>query len=168
MITGDLHISPLLESDIGALAAVLLEDSVYEHIGGTPSADDFLLGLQRALQGPPASRRNEQWLHFAVRLLPTEQIIGRLEATVHDGIAEVAFLFDPQSWGRGYATQALQWLHGHLNQTVSAFWATTVPANRSSARLLERCGYRQIAPAHAPVLYSYDEGDLVFVRPNPD
>jgi RimJ/RimL family protein N-acetyltransferase len=44
------------------------------------------------------------------------------------------------------------------------FWATTVPQNTRSRRLLEACGYESVAPEAAPRLVSYDEGDLVYRR----
>jgi RimJ/RimL family protein N-acetyltransferase len=93
----------------------------------------------------------------------------RLEATVHDGIAEVAFLFGPAHWGKGHATAGLLWLHAHLAAEHGApvLWATTVPANAASRALLERCGYAPRDPASAPLLYTYDEGDLVFSRALP-
>jgi hypothetical protein len=79
----DIVYAPLHADDIDELAAVLLNDAVYEFIGGPPSADEFKLGLRHALLGPPASKPFERWLNFSVRLASTGQLIGRLEATLH-------------------------------------------------------------------------------------
>ncbi len=159
--------SPIAQSDLEELAVVLRNEAVYEHIGGVPTPEDFMLDLQRAMQGPSTQQPQEHWLHFVARLPSTGQMLGRLEATVHDGMAEVAFLYSPQCWGRGYAHQGLLWLHGHLQtyEEVSALWATTVPHNTRCQALLRRCGYMQVSDVSLPPLYSYDIGDWVFSRP---
>ena len=151
------------------LEAVLRNDQVYAHIGGVPSSEQFRLGTQRALRGPPADRVGERWINFVVRDGPHGPLLGRLEATVHDGLAEVAFLFGRQHWGKGHATAGLHWLHAHLASAhgITTFWATTVPANTESRALLERCGYVARDPATVPRLYTYDAGDLVFFRSLP-
>ncbi|MDZ4819777.1 MAG: GNAT family N-acetyltransferase [Planctomycetota bacterium] len=155
---------PLTPADIPELAAVLRNSQVFQHIGGVPSEAEFALGLQRAILGPPTERSSERWLNYVVRLTDTSQAIGRVEATLHHGIAEVAFLYGPEFWGKGYAYQGLTWLHEQFQEEVSAFWATTTPANARSIKLLHRCGYVPAPTTNRPVLHSYDEGDLVFVR----
>ncbi|MCD8482729.1 MAG: GNAT family N-acetyltransferase [Verrucomicrobia bacterium] len=90
-------------------------------------------------------------------------MVGRLEATVHHGIAEVAFLLGPEYWGRGYASQSLQWLHAYLaeNLALRQYWAVTAPANWRCQKLLLRNGYCEQSPPEFP-LYSYDPGDKIF------
>jgi RimJ/RimL family protein N-acetyltransferase len=162
-LSSRLHIEPLCVQHLTALAAVLRHAAVYEHIGGVPSLEDFVLDRERALKGPPRTHAQEHWLNFLVRERSSRQMLGRLEATVHDGLAEVAFLFGPAHWGRGFALEALAWLHDALERRfhLTGFWATTVPANTRCQSLLLRSGYSQVR-AQAPVLYSFDAGDLVF------
>ncbi len=159
-----LRYSPLAESDLAELEVALRRDEVYRHIGGVPSREDFLRRTRRALAGPPPDRPEERWLNYAVRLADSGRLVGRLEATVHDGLAEVAFLFDPDCWGRGYATRGLLWLHDELARVegVQSLWGTTVPANERSAALMLRCGYVEVSPPTDVRLYSFDEGDRVF------
>lgn len=159
----ELHFEPLRPADLDELATVLLHPAVYEHIEGTlPSTREFKLRLQRAIAGPGEATNDERWLNYLVRDT-TGAMVGRLEATVHHGLAEVAFLFGPQYWGRGFATAGLRWLHEELARSIAIteFWATTTLANVRSQKLLQRCGYEQTeAPPHP--LYSYDPGALVF------
>lgn len=158
-----LRFEPLRVEHLDELAEVLIHPAVYEHIEEVlPSPDEFSLGLRRAMAGPGPSRSGERWLHFLVRD-STGSMIGRLEATVHHDLAEVAFLFGPQYWGRGWASAGLQWLQVELARTVGVteFWATTTAANVRTQRLLQRCGYA-LAQLPASPLYSYDPGDLVF------
>jgi RimJ/RimL family protein N-acetyltransferase len=154
----------LLPAHVDELAAVLRNDEVYRHIGGTPSPELFRLRMQRALAGPPAEGPPQRWINWLVRLKDTGAAIGRLEATVIATNAEVAFLFDPAHWGAGHARRALAWLHGAIASEVGPvqFWATTVAQNTKSRRLLEACGYETVAPEAAPRLVSYDDGDLVY------
>jgi RimJ/RimL family protein N-acetyltransferase len=141
-----LHIEPLCVQHMTALAAVLRHPAVYEHIGGVPSLEHFVLDRERALNGPPRTDAQEHWLNYLVRERGSGQMLGRLEATVHDGLAEVAFLFGPAHWGRGFALEALTWLHEELERRfhLTGFWATTVPANTRCQSLLLRSGYSQV------------------------
>lgn len=158
--------APLRHEDLSELAVALRHELVYQHIGGVPSEDDFLRGHEIAIAGPPPERGLEKWLNFVVRLSNTGELVGRLEATVHDGFAEVAFVFSPSHWGQGYATQGVRWLHEYLRDftQVRTLWAACTPENSKSASLLQRCDYIQVStPPNLP-LYTYDEGDFLFTQ----
>lgn len=154
---------PLQVHHLTALGEVLMSPDVYEHIGGhVPSLQEFRLSLERAIAGPPIERSDEHWLNYLIRT-ESGAMLGRLEATIHHGIAEVAFLLSPNYWGKGIATEALTWLHNEIYRVsgVREIWATTVNENARSQQLLARCGYQKSeTPIHP--LFSYDEGDLVF------
>lgn len=111
----------------------------------------------------PGDDRDETWLNWVV--IAGETIVGRVEATLHDGLGEVAYVFGPGWWGNGYATEATRWMIEHLQaeRDVSECWATVAPGNDASARLLERLGFEHAAPGIVE-LQSYDDGDLVFRR----
>lgn len=163
-MTSRLVIEPLRLDHLDELAATLLHPAVYQHIeDDLPSLEDFKLALSRALAGPPDRAVGQTWLNYLVREAGTNVMLGRLEATVHDSLAEVAFLFGPSHWRKGHATAGLSWLHAEVkNMTnVSDFWATTVPANFRCQALLRRCGYAQVTD-FKPHLFSYAPGDLVF------
>jgi RimJ/RimL family protein N-acetyltransferase len=159
-----LHYEPLKASHLDELSPVLRSAEVYAHIeDSVPPLDEFKLSLIRAIAGPGSNSSDQTWLNYLVRDAHTSEMLGRLEATVHDSIAEVAFLFSPAHWGKGYAHEALVWLHTEVSQcsNISGFWATTVPANLRCQALLLRSGYRQVPEASTP-LFSYEPGDLVF------
>lgn len=160
-----LRIEELSTAHLDELATVLLHPAVYQHIEDElPSLYEFKLGLERAIAGPGHGVADEYWLNYLVRD-EAGTMLGRLEATVHHGLAEVAFLFGHQHWGRGYASAGLRWLHDELTRShaVTAFWGTTVPANHRSQELLRRGGYVPSEPPRC-TLYSYAPGDLVFRR----
>ncbi len=160
-----MRFEPLQPAHLDELATVLRHPAVYEHIGGTvPSGEDFKRHLRRAIAGPREPSRDETWLNFLVRDADGA-MAGRLEATVHHGLAEVAFLFGPRFWGRGLARAGLEWLHEELERSlgVTDCWATTVPANLRCQALLRRCGYVESRHPSGP-LYSYAAGDSIFRR----
>jgi RimJ/RimL family protein N-acetyltransferase len=156
---------PLRRSHTDELAAVLLNQQVYSYISERPpTADEYRKRVEHILRGPPASKPGLSFENYAVRLAPTGEVIGTLEATTHDALVEVAFLFGPQHWGKGYATEGLSWFSALLlgRSATTGLWATTHPRNVRSVTLLDRCGYTQVEPRQAPRLLSYEEGDLVF------
>lgn len=163
-----LRIEPLSTGHLDELAPVLRHPAVYEHIDDeVPSPEVFKLGLERALAGPPPDRAEQTWLNYLVREAASGEMLGRLEATVHDGLAEVAFLFGPAHWGRGYVHEGLAWLHGEVTRRCGGarfraeFWATTVEANVRCQALLERSGYARVTGA-LPRLASWAPGDWAY------
>lgn len=159
---------PLRRSHAEELAAVLLSEQVYAHISDQPpTVDEYCKRVEHILKDPPSSKPGLSFENYAVRLASTGSIIGTLEATMHDSLVEVAYLFGPQYWGKGYATEGLSWF-GSLflrRESISGLWAATPPTNARSAALLTRCGYKQVEPRHGARLLSYERGDLVFSLP---
>jgi RimJ/RimL family protein N-acetyltransferase len=157
---------PLAASHAAGLCEALTDPLVYAHITGRfpTSVAGLEIAFARSAGGPPAERSSEIWWNFAVRLRSGE-FIGRIEATIHDGLAEVAYLLGPKYWGCGYATKALTWLHERLRESegVNSYWATVHPENGRSIRLLERLGYGEVVRGW-PKLFSYDEYDRVFSK----
>ena len=139
--------------DIHDLVPVLHSERVYAFIGGMPSEHDFIAGLTKAISGPPEGRSGEHWIDYVARLADTGEIIGTVAATVHDNLAEVAFLYAPSVWGKGYALEGLLWLHEHLRDynEVTALWATSHPENHRSANLLRRAGYAEVTASALPL-----------------
>ena len=162
--TARLSIEPLRPDHADELHAALADPAVHRFIetSGPWTVAAVRARLERVSAGPPAGA-TEVWLNYAVRR--EARLVGRLESTVHGQLAEIAYLFDPAVSGQGYATEAVEWLLGHLagEHGVAEVWATTDPGNDASVRLLRRTGFAQVDEVH-PDIGSYDEGDLVFRR----
>jgi RimJ/RimL family protein N-acetyltransferase len=141
-----------------------LDDPLVGRFIGGPemtTLDELRARIRRLLAGP-SDPRAETWRNWVVRLDGT--IIGRVEATLHDGVAEIGYVFGPRWWGQGYAGEAVAWLVEELRRDgVAQAWATVDPANKASARLLQRASFEAAAAGIVP-LHSYVAGDLVFVR----
>jgi RimJ/RimL family protein N-acetyltransferase len=156
-----LTIEPLDPMHAEALFAALDDPRVTAHIAGpgVPTLDDLRRRIVRVLTGPPPGSA-ETWCNWVVLLNGT--VIGRLEATLHHEIAEIAYLFGPRWWGHGYATEATAWMLDEVRRMgATACWATVEPANDASIRLLARLGFTRVDPPYG-ALVSYDPGDLVF------
>lgn len=74
------------------------------------------------------------------------QVVGdlALHLTWEGKTAEVGYTLDRESWGRGYATEALAALVDHLldDLGVTRVFGMLAPDNPASARVLERTGFR--------------------------
>lgn len=147
------------------LAKALCDPRVWEFIEEKcPTPAELTATFARLSEGVPPHRAGEIWLDFAVRRESDGALIGRLEATLIEGNAEVAYLFGPDHWGQGYGRESLTWLHKTLKQDFGATdcWATINPANLRSLRLASALGYTEVGEEVWPRLTSYDPGDAVF------
>ena len=164
--TTRLSYAPLAAEDAAVLFPLLADPAVYRYIDAHPPASigELAARFDRVRAGPPSDRTGESWWNYTVRLLESGLAVGRLEATIVGDRAEVAYLFGQMYWGKGYATEALTWLHRQLRQcaAVNTFWATVRPENSRSIRLLHRTGYVEVN--QWPPLMSYDSGDKVYCR----
>ena len=104
-----------------------------------------------------------EWRNWTV-FLEDGTAVGRIEATLHDGITEIGYVLGPRWWGRGHATEAVGWLVAEADrQGWGPCWAAVSPGNAPSIRLLRRLGFVEGDPGAIP-LRSYDPGDVAFVR----
>jgi [ribosomal protein S5]-alanine N-acetyltransferase len=150
------------------LELVLCDPIVYRHIsdGLTPTFDELLASFILLENGSSPERSNETWVNYVVRLKNSDVAIGRVEATVIDRRAEVAYLLGASYWRQGYGNESFVWLQNFLQQkyNISEFWATVTPGNEASKQLLLKNGYVEADNNFLPRLSSYDENDWVFFR----
>lgn len=160
-----LRFEPLTPAHAVDLSEALLDPAVYTFIGGKhpTSTGDLATSFQWHTNGPPASHSAERWWNVAVFSLDGNHGLGRLEATIIEDRAAIAYLFGPKHWGKGYALEAMRWFQDRLAEDGAAakLWATVLPGNARSVHLLHRLGYTLITSGWPP-LGCYDEGDLVF------
>jgi len=163
--TGRLVISLMSRDDAEGLHVALAGPDVGVYLGGPDvgDLDDVRRRIERVLAGPddPA----ERWINLTVRE-QGGQVIGRLEATVNPGWAEVAWVLGASWWGRGYGTEGAVWLSDYLQDAcgISELWGTVHPDNSASIALMRRLGMTEQREPYARDLHSWDPGDLVFAR----
>lgn len=150
------------------LELVLCDPNVYVHVenGIAPTFDRLLESFVLREIGSSGNRSNETWIDYVVRTKDSQVAIGRVEATVIEHRAEVAYILGVAYWGMGYGSESLVWLQHFLqkNYGVREFWATVTPGNESSKHLLFKNGYVEVSNDNLPQLTSYDENDWVFFR----
>lgn len=165
--TARLQFEELSQLHAQDLLAPLTDARVYRHIDSTfpQSMVELSAEIERLLKPPPLHLQIRGTPNAVVRRLDTKEAIGRLEGTLVDRRAEIAFLFGPNHWGMGFATEAVTWRHSRLAtlECINEFWATANPTNARSIRLLQRLGYEQ-QTREWPRLFSLDAGNLVFRR----
>jgi RimJ/RimL family protein N-acetyltransferase len=138
------------------------DEKVGEFIGGpdVTTVKDLENRIRHLLVGPPADS-GQRWYNFTVML--DETVIGRVEATTHAGITEIAYLLSPKYWNRGLGTSATGLMieklkaEGHFD-----FWATVTPGNEGSVRVLKKLGFVETEMPTSTRLLSYEPSDLVF------
>ena len=164
--TDRLLIEPLDHEHAEGLVAALNHESVGAYLGGpaVTTVDALHTWIDQLALGPGAEMAEDHWWNWAVRRRDDGLILGYIQATGYADWAEVAYVFGPDTGGRGYATEAVAWLVEHLAQGGrSELWAAILPGNAASIRLIRRVGFTEVASATRS-LASFDEGDLVFGR----
>jgi RimJ/RimL family protein N-acetyltransferase len=147
---------------------VLCDPRVYVHVddGISPTFDALVESFLLREIGSSGNRRHETWVDYMVRTKDSQVAIGRVEATVIEHRAEVAYILGVDYWGKGYGSESLVWLQHFIQKNfgVREFWATVTPGNESSKHLLLKNGYIEMLNGNLPQLTSYDENDWVFFR----
>ncbi|MBA1375915.1 GNAT family N-acetyltransferase [Sphingomonas ursincola] len=165
MRTERLIIEPLVASHAEALMS-LLDERVNRHFApeDVPTSQAALRAQFAEMAAAATNRRDgARFLPFVVKTIADGHYIGRLEALVHAKDAEIAFVFIPQSWGQGFATEATSALMVDLQGAgVERFWACVTPSNEPSLALCSRLNFARSELPTAFALATYDVGDIVF------
>src|SRR5690242_6007277 len=108
--TERLAIEPLAHRHAEALIAALRHDEVDRYLAAPDVTTAAALHerIDRLARGPDDAR--ERWFNAALRRLDDGVVIGRLEASIHGGWAEIAYLIGPAHQRRGFAREAVGWL----------------------------------------------------------
>jgi len=77
-----------------------------------------------------------------------ERMIGVVGVFRFSPVAELGYIFHPDVWGRGYATESVEAflsIYWKLRPVVKAIQAKTDTENASSIGVLRKCGFREVA-----------------------
>ena len=130
--------------DRAAYVDLLSSEQVHAHLGGARSRDE----LERAVPRVPGSHAGVFAVELAGAMVGTVTFDRRgAERPGHVRVegdeVEVGYLFLPEAWGHGYATEAaralLQWAFDTLD--LNRVQAETDTRNAASARVLEKLGF---------------------------
>ena len=145
--TERLVLRELAESDVAAIQEYATDPAVVEFLPWGPNTVEdtrrFLAEVTTAREATPRL----QW-DLAVVLKSDERLIGGCRLHVTDagaGEADVGYALARRAWGHGYAAEAVRALVGFAFERLATrrVWAVCEPANRASARVLEKAGLRR-------------------------
>ena len=145
--TERLALEPLQPRHAPLLFQTLSDPSIYTFIPfDPPKSVEALTERYGHLSVGHSADGKDIWLNFALRKLENNAYIGTVQATVTGKLAYVAYELGPQHWGKGYATEAVRALIGHLFTAcgIEVIRAETDTRNDPSAALLERLGFVKI------------------------
>ena len=105
---------------------------------------------------------------FAIREKPTNRIIGEIAAGGGGGqnAPRLGYFFHPDSWGKGYATEALAAALAHAFEVLmwDVIEADTFDDNPASSHLLRKAGFTAIGPAGCQSLARLEASDTTLFR----
>jgi RimJ/RimL family protein N-acetyltransferase len=142
--TARLTLRPQRQGDATALFAILSSPEAMR-FWSRPAVTrpEVVEEMLREQQVAMASGLCQYWT-----VLEGDDAIGSVDLSlIQDGSAELGFLFRPDRWGKGLASEAAGAVAGHalgpmaLNRLASAIQAD----NRGAARVLEKTGFTLVA-----------------------
>jgi [ribosomal protein S5]-alanine N-acetyltransferase len=146
--TSRLTLEPQLAAHAEEMFAVLADPAIYEYENEPPPSVEWLSARFARLESRQSADGGEQWLNWVIRL-PTSQLIGYVQATVHaNGHAAIAYELSSAWWGRGLASEAVRAVIDELvrRHRVSSLGAVLKRDNQRSLRLLQRLGFTPASP----------------------
>ena len=141
--TADLLLEPQVAAHAEEMFAVLSDPAIYQYENDPPPSVKWLRARFERLESRRSPNGQEQWLNWVIRL-PTSELVGYVQATVHSNSrAGIAYVLASSYWGRGIATHAVQAMIGELAERyhVRRLSAVFKQENQRSRRLLERLGF---------------------------
>ncbi|MGW6933735.1 GNAT family N-acetyltransferase [Lentzea sp. NPDC054927] len=141
MISTDrLDLLPLQVEHAEEMAGVLADPALHTFIGGAPYSPGALLARYRRLAtGSPDPA--ERWLNWVIHLRDEGRLVGTVQATIADQVAEIAWVVGTPWQGRGIAGEAARGLVGWLaTEPVHTVVAHVHPDHHASAAVATSAG----------------------------
>jgi RimJ/RimL family protein N-acetyltransferase len=143
--TPRLLLEPLLAAHAEVLFASLQDERIYRWISALPPVDlDKLRQTWKQRESRLSPDATEAWLNWAVRRASDGAYVGKVDVSVDASnvATNVGYLFFPEFWGQGYASECARAVVEHLAQrgVVEAF-ACVTSGNVASERALVRAGF---------------------------
>lgn len=149
ILTRRLRLSPLTASDAPAMYEYRSDPEICRYQSFEPGSleevEDLIEGQQHTAFDTAGT-----WFQFAVRQREDGGLVGDIGTHFLAGDprqVEIGFTVSPKYQGRGYGTEAVNGVLGHLFGPLGKHrvFASVDPENKSSIALLKRVGMRQEA-----------------------
>lgn len=145
--TSRLVLEPVMAEHAVIFFEKMSDPQIYEWISAKPPPS--LEALQTSWKKRESRLSPDQtsaWLNWAIKRTEDGAYVGRLDADINlENVAtNIGFVFFPNSWGNGFATESLQAVCKHLEKNgISKIFATVTKGNSASCRVLEKSGFLQ-------------------------
>jgi len=170
VISQRLSMRQIAEQDWPLFLRLHTELRVIEKCFDQPSRDDIRAKFESRL--PKWSVTSGAWLCLVITDVETNTAVG-ITGIEYDGrTAEVGYLFLPEYFGQGYASESLSAVIAWASHTyfITHYQGIVTEGNIASERVLEKCGFvfnHQIADAYsirgtlyADRIYTLNTGSL--------
>lgn len=143
--TERLTLTPVVETDGALVHPIMADPEVMAHWDRAEIDDPDV--VEQVLAGQIEAMAADRAFYWAMRLTRDNTFLGLCDLSDIDWRhhrAEVGFLLGKDSWGRGYAYEAMQAvLNFAVTQGIQRLWARTLVGNDSSEKLLLKLGFEQ-------------------------
>lgn len=145
--TSRLRLEPQVPEHAAVMMLVLADPRTHAFVPSNPPTDEAALQERfRRLSSRRSPDGAEYWLNWVV--FAGAKAIGTVQASVlpAEARANVAYMFHPEVWGQGYATEAVQAMLAHLRNDLQVIRvdADIDTRNLSSQRLIEHLGFKRV------------------------
>ncbi|WP_128378711.1 GNAT family N-acetyltransferase [Streptomyces cavernae] len=135
--TARLDLLPLLVEHAEEMAVVLADPALHRFTGGTPeTAQELRSRYERWTTGSPDP--GVIWCNWVLRLRAESSLVGTVQATITDQVAEIAWVVGTPWQGRGFAGEAARALAAAL--PVRTLVAHIHPRHAASAAVARAAG----------------------------
>lgn len=143
--TERLTLSPIVETDSALVHPIMADPDVMAHWDVAEIDDPDV--VEQILAGQILAMAEEKAFYWAMRLTKDGTFLGLCDLSDIDWRhhrAEVGFILGKDSWGKGYAYEAMQAVLNYaVTQGIQRLWARTLVGNESSEKLLIKLGFEQ-------------------------
>ncbi|MBI1407051.1 MAG: GNAT family N-acetyltransferase [Caulobacter sp.] len=143
--TERLTLSPIVEADSALVHPIMADPDVMAHWDVAEIDDPDV--VEQILAGQILAMAEEKAFYWAMRLTADGTFLGLCDLSDIDWRhhrAEVGFILGKDSWGKGYAYEAMQAVLNYaVTQGIQRLWARTLVGNESSEKLLTKLGFEQ-------------------------
>ena len=138
--TSRLDLMPLRAEHAAEMAPALSDPALHAFIGGAPLTPNELVARYRRLAaGSPDPA--VQWLNWVILLRASGCLVGTVQATIADEVAEIAWVVGTPWQGQGIAREAARGLVDWLGvQSVHTVVAHIHPDHHASAAVAASAG----------------------------
>jgi [ribosomal protein S5]-alanine N-acetyltransferase len=140
-----LHLKPLMSTDADAAFASLQDDRIYQWISmNKPQSVESLRADWKRIESRVSPDGQEAWLNWFVTSKADGKPIGSIDACIDiENVAtNFGYYFFADSWGQGYASEAVKAVADALMaQGVQKLIATVTSGNGASVRVLQKANF---------------------------